>query len=151
MKLKPMGLRPGDMLDLEGDPYADPTGDDQMLVFEYACVESVGLDGPLGVKVETTAGDVYRFPLDHELKCDARGCDPYTIVVNTHGVDFTISGSHIPRVYICEDVEDAEAWVGDREDCADGRYGIDFPCGVSEREPCSDCGREDCPDGEVGA
>lgn len=70
-------IGPGDMIDLEGDEYADPRGDGTddddhyyAFEFEYALVEDV--DGSaarsgFGVTLYTTLG-VFSFPAEHKLK-----------------------------------------------------------------------------------
>lgn len=57
-------LQAGDMLDLEGDPHADPDGDDAQLAHEYATVESVEREGDTVVIVHTDVTSV-AFPVGH--------------------------------------------------------------------------------------
>jgi hypothetical protein len=68
-------LRPGDLLDLEGDPYADPRGDslsadgEHFYGFEYELaevVEPVEFETPTCVVVHTDMVSC-GFPPDHEI------------------------------------------------------------------------------------
>lgn len=62
-------LRQGDLIDLEGDRYADPDFESIELEFEYARVESIHIEAKvIGhlVLVETTSG-AFAFPAGHRV------------------------------------------------------------------------------------
>lgn len=71
MKTKIRDLRPGDLVDLEADPYADPHHDDPALLCELvmvACVERETEDCWL---VGFEGRDPCGFPPDHEIEVDS--------------------------------------------------------------------------------
>ena len=57
-------LKPGDLVDLEGDSIAD-TGDDPSLEFEYAEVDSIVWETPNCVRVDFTDHPSVGFPPEH--------------------------------------------------------------------------------------
>lgn len=66
-------VEPGFMLDLAGDPYADPFGDSRWMASDYAVVEAVepetGTWGGQGVVLFfEDAGAPVRFPPGHEVR-----------------------------------------------------------------------------------
>jgi len=63
-------LLPGDMIDLEGDPYADPPGnpDALSLVFEYAVVGDVVPETSECIRIDTVEHGSFGFPPDHAVK-----------------------------------------------------------------------------------
>ena len=62
-------LRIGDRIDLEGDKIADPDKSDDF-VYEFTRVESVKLETPDCVLVETSQG-CFGFPPGHMIEVDA--------------------------------------------------------------------------------
>lgn len=64
---RPLDLRAGDMVDLEGDPYADPDHDIQSFQFLYMEVTVVEQETPECVRVNFADWDSCGFPVDHEL------------------------------------------------------------------------------------
>jgi hypothetical protein len=67
---KAIDLQPGDMLDLEGHPYADPDRDEPSLEFEYAVVLEIELETPGCVLVTT---DVVTFGCPPDLDIETQG------------------------------------------------------------------------------
>ena len=60
-------LQPGDMVDLEGDTYADPKHDHVAFEFEYQTVETVERETPDCVAVWFEGFDCVGFPPDHRV------------------------------------------------------------------------------------
>ena len=60
-------VKEGMRLDLQGDFYADPEGNNPHLEFEYAVVTDVEEETSSCVRVDTTEGS-FGFPPDHALK-----------------------------------------------------------------------------------
>jgi hypothetical protein len=92
-KLRASDVREGDLLDLEGDPIADPNGNGttdlghyEAFEFEFAVVNEVWTEGPDCVVICTSQGE-YGFPPEHlidstldqpneaEVPCPACGGD----------------------------------------------------------------------------
>lgn len=61
-------LKPGDMIDLEADPYADPDHDKPEFEFEYATVAAIEREAPDCVLVWIEGVDAFGFPPDHRVK-----------------------------------------------------------------------------------
>lgn len=59
-------VKKGDMLDLSGDPYADPNSRNRRLCDAYVEVLDVEQDGPASVKIRWAGGEL-RFPIEHEV------------------------------------------------------------------------------------
>ena len=69
-------LKPGDMVDLEGDPFADPNHDEIQLQYEYIVVDHVREETPgcwllEGGNVDFLCG----FPPDHEVVVGGHNTD----------------------------------------------------------------------------
>lgn len=58
-------LKPGDLIDLEGDQYADPKRSHPVFQSEYATVESVERETPDCIAVWIEGVDCFGFPPDH--------------------------------------------------------------------------------------
>lgn len=58
-------LEPGDILDLAGDTYADPAGDNVAFEFEYATVAAVEVETPACIRVDIEGGPSIGFPPGH--------------------------------------------------------------------------------------
>lgn len=127
-----MDLRPGDHVDLERDPFADPEDRESVWQYEYARVESVELETPTCAVVQFgEAGAMIGFPVGHELDVAERGSTAYATVCDQVDFDRHLkAGTVLPRVYVCHDADDASEWITDKPGALDGRYGIDYPCGV---------------------
>jgi hypothetical protein len=65
-RVKVRDLKRGMMVDLQGDPFADPEQENHSYEFEYAVVEDPDPD-PDMVVVEFRDGSLVGFPPDHEL------------------------------------------------------------------------------------
>lgn len=61
-------LRVGDLVDLEGDKFADPDGKGVDYQFEYAEVYSIESESPTCIAVGFVSGPVVGFPPDHLVK-----------------------------------------------------------------------------------
>jgi hypothetical protein len=61
--VRAMNLKPGDHIDLQGDPY----GDNDMAEFEYAAVEGTEIETSACVRVDTDQTS-FGCPLDHEIR-----------------------------------------------------------------------------------
>ena len=59
-------IRPGDVVDLEGDRYADPNGEDVSFRHEHAIVSNVERETPECVRLDL-ADESYGFPVTHHL------------------------------------------------------------------------------------
>ena len=69
-------LRPGDLVDLQHDPFADPQSRHPLFEFEGAVVSSVERETPSCVAVCFEGFDVVGFPAHHRLRVlrrEARG------------------------------------------------------------------------------
>ena len=64
MKKQAQDLQRGDLLDLEGDEYADPDNSDRVFPFEKAVVMAVEQETPTCIRVDTNAGS-FGVPPDH--------------------------------------------------------------------------------------
>jgi len=74
MKTKRAGeIRPGDIVDLEGDPIADPDGDNACFECEYQTVCQVDRETPDCVVIYLEGASGYGFPPDHPIKLDPDG------------------------------------------------------------------------------
>lgn len=60
-------LEPGDLIDLEGDPHADPDSDNITFEFEFACVYQIEHETPGCVRVDLVEGGSFGFPHDHKV------------------------------------------------------------------------------------
>ena len=60
-------LNPGDIIDLAGDRYADPTGASTYFECEYAMVSFVRSETPDCIVVGIDGVDWFGFPPDHEV------------------------------------------------------------------------------------
>ena len=58
-------LKPGDMIDLAGDKYADPDTQSVMFECEYAVVADVTPETPECIAIDIEGVDVFGFPPDH--------------------------------------------------------------------------------------
>lgn len=66
-------LKEGDMVDLQGDPYADPKNDPILaFAFEYAVVSSRTLDAPGLIAIGFEGYAVIPFPVGHMLRVTRR-------------------------------------------------------------------------------
>lgn len=61
-------LVPGDLVDLERDPFADPEGEHIQFQSEYAVVASVDIETPQCTAIEFEGFDQVGFPPDHRVK-----------------------------------------------------------------------------------
>lgn len=91
-------LRPGDLVDLDGDPYActcasgDPDCDPGMTWrFEYGRVDETVRETPTCIRVDFSNGESVGFPPDHEVTvfrdvAESVPCDtqPTTMTPNNH-------------------------------------------------------------------
>jgi hypothetical protein len=68
MSVKAKDLKAGDLVDLEGDAYADPNHDNWRYSIEHGEVETVEWETQECVAVYFTNGSVVGFPPDHELR-----------------------------------------------------------------------------------
>jgi hypothetical protein len=66
-------LRLGDMIDLEGDRYADPDSANPAFECEYAVVDYIERETSDCILIGIEGGDNFGFPPDHLVKCDAAG------------------------------------------------------------------------------
>lgn len=83
-----LDLRPGDRVDLEGDPYADPDGEgNPTFQHEYQIVESVELETPHCVLVHFESWDACGFPVKHRVQVDAEQVLPIYIFKNMEILD----------------------------------------------------------------
>lgn len=64
-------VKPGDLIDLEGDAYADPAGADPTYPYELAMVADLELETPGCVAVGFEGAGVIGFPPEHLLKLGA--------------------------------------------------------------------------------
>jgi hypothetical protein len=62
-------LKPGDMVDLQNDPYADPRGDHIEYEFELAVVAELTYEGSGCIVVEFNESTV-GFPPDHQVRVE---------------------------------------------------------------------------------
>lgn len=60
-------LRVGDMVDLEGDRFADPTRDKPCLEFEYQTICEINRETPTCIAVGFEGFDIVGFPPDHTV------------------------------------------------------------------------------------
>ncbi|HTE40289.1 MAG TPA: hypothetical protein VK629_05650 [Steroidobacteraceae bacterium] len=60
-------IKPGDMLDLEGDQFADPKKDKPFFECELGTVESVERETPDCVAIMIEGVDMFGFPPEHLL------------------------------------------------------------------------------------
>jgi len=72
MKIKVKDLKPGDAVDLEGDPYADPNHDHIEYECEFQAVAEVVQETP-ECTVVYFDNCACGFPTNHELTVDRRG------------------------------------------------------------------------------
>lgn len=82
-KVKVQDLKPGEMVDLEGDTYADP--EDASIEFEYKVVWEMWSEWPdydhaSGHRLIVAFEDdsVYGFPYNHEVTVDTHGLVSFT-------------------------------------------------------------------------
>ena len=61
-------LKPGDMIDLEGDKFADPNRDHVAFQCEYGVVAEVDRETPECVAVYVDGVDSFGFPPDHLIR-----------------------------------------------------------------------------------
>lgn len=61
-------VKVGDLVDLEGDPYADPDSDILYFQDQYMEVGEVDQETPECVAIGFEGFDLVGFPTDHELK-----------------------------------------------------------------------------------
>jgi hypothetical protein len=61
-------IEPGDLIDLEGDPYADPHGDNPRFETEWIPVVRVERETPACVRLDLEAEDSYGFPAQHLIR-----------------------------------------------------------------------------------
>ena len=77
-------IRPGMLIDLEGDEYADPyyKSDDadadanNLFAYEYPVVENVEKENDVVVRIDTNHGS-FGFPVDHDIYVDWEGTRRY--------------------------------------------------------------------------
>jgi hypothetical protein len=67
LKLKPIEVKEGDLLDLEDDKYADPNGNDLYFPCELVLVSANAIQETDGCVLVKTEVDWYGFPNDHVL------------------------------------------------------------------------------------
>jgi len=60
-------LKPGDLIDLEGDVYADPGGSNISFEFEFCTVAHVERETPDCWRVDTECDGSFGFPPDHTV------------------------------------------------------------------------------------
>lgn len=65
---KAMNIDLDSLVDLEGDEYADPTGEDPDWQFEYAQVIAWERESPGCIRIDFTNGQSVGFPPSHMLK-----------------------------------------------------------------------------------
>lgn len=87
-----LDLRPGDRVDLEGDPYADPDASQSeegnpAFQYEYQVVESVELETPHCVLVHFEGWDACGFPVKHRVRVDPEQVLPIYIFKNREILD----------------------------------------------------------------
>lgn len=68
-------LKPGDLVDLEGDEFADPNGTNETFPFEYTEVEEAKRETSTCVAVAFLGFDVVGFPPDHVVKVSPISAD----------------------------------------------------------------------------
>ncbi len=69
--IKASELKEGDMIDLEGDKFADPNNDNAALECEYCIVEGIEQETPECIVIYTQHVNV-AVPTDHPIKLFAR-------------------------------------------------------------------------------
>lgn len=62
-------LNPGDLIDLEGDPYADPNSDILAFKYEYAMVDAIDHETGNCTAVWILGVDCFGFPPAHTVFC----------------------------------------------------------------------------------
>ena len=65
-RVRAKNIRPGDVVDLEGDPYANPDSEDVAFRYEHALVLNVERETPECVRLDL-AHESYGFPVAHRL------------------------------------------------------------------------------------
>lgn len=70
--LRAIDLKEGDMVDLEGDQYADPSRDNQLYPFMLNTVTLVEQETADCVAVYFEGGPVVGFPIDHLLPVETQ-------------------------------------------------------------------------------
>lgn len=68
-------LKPGDMLDLEGDEYADPARDSRFFDCEYGLVGAVVVETPTCTLVYIDGVDAFGMPPDHVVQLTGHDTD----------------------------------------------------------------------------
>lgn len=61
-------LKPGDMLDLAGDKFADPDHDNPYLECQYAVVAGIEFETPNCIRVDFEEGSSVGFPPEHFVR-----------------------------------------------------------------------------------
>lgn len=67
MKIPAFQIRAGDLVDLRGDPFADPKHDHALFQFELAEVVEIEQETPSCVAIGFEGFDIVGFPTDHLL------------------------------------------------------------------------------------
>ena len=70
LAVRAIDLIPGDMVDLEGDVYADPLKENPSYAFIFNTVEHVEQETPDCVAVSFEGGPMVGFPINHLLKVE---------------------------------------------------------------------------------
>jgi len=71
MQKEASNIQPNDLLDLEGDQYADSNDDDPILRYEHAVVTNTEQETIDCVRIDTQHGS-YGFPTDHKIRVVGR-------------------------------------------------------------------------------
>ena len=74
MRIPAHQIQPGDLIDLEGDPFADPRRDNCFLRCELALAMEVEQETPECVAIGFEGFDVVGFPTNHML--NVKGHEP---------------------------------------------------------------------------
>lgn len=101
-------LIPGDLVDLEGDKYADPNGDDTLMEFEYAVVERVERETPECVVVHTDQSS-FGCPPDHVVKLAPPDCQPIRRILDIGHGEYVSGLTPLDTETIWNGHEDAES------------------------------------------